>query len=470
MKASLLLSLGLLLAILASPSTTAIEPGVPENLLDDNDSTEFILVNFGDNTLTGSSGTTKSGSTPDPSWEPGSGSTPDPSGEPGSGSTPDLSGTTESPGVSSQTTSAGPQDPCKPNPCGGSASCVNLNTEWFCVCAEGYYYQNTTSSCEKGKTFPGEIGVKMAETTGLDNKTSPAYQALYRKVVKFFENALNKTNYGFGQTIIIKVSVSPSQSTRSAMRAAAETIVNVSVVNMFNKNTNQNENTISAIIKEAVTNDTDMENYTEEYLCDYYGCDDNDDGCQNPLQCACKAGFTRSTPQNPFCLPLECSRSCSAEERKQCLKNGDGPLKCACMPGYQRSTDDGKCEPCPFGYSGQDCKDPFQLILTIVGTVAGALILILLIAFIVSVSSKNKKKKVEEQKLIDEDFQNVRMQQTGFSNSGFSNSGFSNSRFSNSGFSNNSDFSNFRAGNSIFPKVKTQNPYVNQRSMPRPDY
>ncbi|XP_075821879.1 mucin-13-like [Microtus pennsylvanicus] len=135
------------------------------------------------------------------------------------------------------------------------------------------------------------------------------------------------------------------------------------------------------------------------------------------------------------------------------------------MPGYQRSTDDGKCEPCPFGYSGQDCKDPFQLILTIVGTIAGALILILLIAFIVSVSSKNKKKNVEEQKLIDEDFQNVRMQQTGFSNSGFSNS-----HFSNSGFSNNSDFSNFGAGNSIFPKVKTQNPYANQRSMPRPDY
>lgn len=41
---------------------------------------------------------------------------------------------------------------------------------------------------------------------------------------------------------------------------------------------------------------------------------------------------------------LECSQSCSAEEKKQCLKNGDGPLKCACMPGYQRSTND-KCEP-----------------------------------------------------------------------------------------------------------------------------
>ncbi|XP_057620627.1 mucin-13 [Chionomys nivalis] len=393
--------------------------------------------------------------------KPGTASTQTPTTtKPGTASTQTPT-TTQSPGVSSQTTSPGPQDHCKPNPCGGSASCVNLNTEWFCVCPEGYYYQNASPSCEKGKTFPGEIGVTMTETTDLDNKTSPAYQALYSKVVKFFQKAFNETEArsDYGQTIIIKVSASPSLSTRSAMRAADETIVNVSVVNMFHENTNQNESTISAIIKKAVTNDTDMRNYTEEDLCDYYGCNNNEDGCQNPLQCTCKPGFTRSSPQNPFCLPLECSRSCSAEEKKQCLKNGDGPLACLCMPGYQKSTGD-KCEACPFGYSGQNCKDAFQLILTIVGTVAGALILILLIAFIVSVSSKNKKKNVEEQKLIDEDFQNVRMQQTGFSNSGFSNSGFS----------NNSDFSNFGAGNSIFPKVRTQNPYANQRSMPRPDY
>ncbi|XP_013206608.1 mucin-13 [Microtus ochrogaster] len=413
--------------------------------------------------------------------------------------------TTQSPGVSSQTTSSGPQDPCKPNPCGASASCVNLNTEWFCMCPEGYYYQNESTTCKKGKTFPGEIGVKVTETTGLDNKTSPAYQALYRKVVKFFENALNKTKFGFGQTIIIKVSVSSSQSTRSAMRAADWTIVNVSVVNMFNENTKQNESTISAIIKEAVINDTSMENYTEEDRCDYYGCEKNAEDCQNPLQCTCKPGFTRSSPQNSFCLqqdrcdyygceqneencqdplqckcqsgmsrpsPLvpfcttarECPGSCSAADRKQCLRRDNGALECACMPDYQKSTD-GKCEACPFGYSGQDCKDPFQLILTILPGKGCYHPLPIDMCPVGSTFSKNKKKNVEEQKLIDEDFQNVRMQQTGFSNSGFSNS-----RFSNSGFSNNSDFSNFGAGNSIFPKVKTQNPYANQRSMPRPDY
>ncbi|XP_041911755.1 mucin-13 [Arvicola amphibius] len=214
------------------------------------------------------------------------------------------------------------------------------------------------------------------------------------------------------------------------MRAASETTVYVSVVNMFNESTNLDENAITKAIQEEVKKDnSNMEFYTAR----------------------------------------ECPGSCSAADRKQCLRRDSGALECACMPGYQKSTDD-KCEACPFGYSGQDCKDPFQLILTIVGTVAGALILILLIAFIVSVSSKNKRRNVEEQKLIEEDLQNVRMQQTGFSNSGFSNSGFNNSGF------RNSDFSNFGAGNSIFPKVRTgvpsqtQNPYANQRSMPRPDY
>ncbi|KAK7804310.1 hypothetical protein U0070_024693 [Myodes glareolus] len=129
------------------------------------------------------------GSTPDTTEEPEAGSTPEPSEEPESGSTPEPSGTTESPGVSSQTTSTGPQDPCKLKPCGGSASCVNLHSERLCLCSEGSYYQE--SSCVKA---------------------------------------------------------------------------------------------------------------------------------------------------------LECPASCSAEDRKQCLKNGDGPLECACMPDYQKSTD-GKCEP-----------------------------------------------------------------------------------------------------------------------------
>ncbi|XP_008575865.1 PREDICTED: mucin-13 [Galeopterus variegatus] len=100
---------------------------------------------------------------------------------------------------------------------------------------------------------------------------------------------------------------------------------------------------------------------------------------------------------------------------------------------------------CAFGYSGVNCKDQFQLILTIVSTIASVLILSMAIALIFSARSKNKRKNIEEQNLIEEDFQNLRLQQTGFSNLG--------------------------ADGNIFPKIRIaasednrpQNPYTNQR-------
>lgn len=58
-------------------------------------------------------------------------------------------------------------------------------------------------------------------------------------------------------------SVSSSQSTRSAMRTASETIV--SVVNMFNKNTSLNESTITKAIQDEVVKDNNMYGYTGKY-------------------------------------------------------------------------------------------------------------------------------------------------------------------------------------------------------------
>ncbi|XP_051006502.1 mucin-13 [Acomys russatus] len=340
-----------------------------------------------------------------------------------------------------------PLSPCEAKPCGKDASCVSLNTDFFCLCGEGYYYNYSSSSCMKGKTFPGEIEVAVNETAGLEDKSSKNYEDLYNTVVPFFKKAFNKTDFDYGQTIILRVSTVPSQSARSAMRDVKNVVV--SVVNMFGENTTQNEDTISEAVAEAAKQDKTMGKYTAQNLCDYYGCVKNaKDNCQNGLQCTCKPGWERPNELTPFCFSSMCPGPCSAEDKKQCVVRDNGERECACLPGYQKANE--KCEACPFGYSGVDCKDQFQLILTIVGTIAAAIILILLIAFIVSVRSKKKNRNVEEQKLIEDDTHSVRMQQTGFSN--------------------------FGADNSIFPKVRTgipsqtANPYANQRSMPRPDY
>ncbi|KAK2498142.1 hypothetical protein MC885_007422 [Smutsia gigantea] len=147
-----------------------------------------------------------------------------------------------------------------------------------------------------------------------------------------------------------------------------------------------------------------------------------------------------------------CPDTCNAQSHKQCLVKTDRALECTCLPGYQED-DSGICQECAFGYSGVNCEDKFQLILTIVGSIAGILILILLSSLIFTVRSKNKKKPLEAQHLIENDFQNLRLQQT-------------------------TNFNDLGAPGSIFPKIRTtnlrqgqpQNPYSNERGMPRLDY
>ncbi|XP_073929443.1 mucin-13 isoform X2 [Castor canadensis] len=383
---------------------------------------------------------------------PSTGSTPSVSATQNTSATPfttTLGYSTSSETNTPNTGTTGSSTLCQADTCGSSASCFNLHTEHICLCAEGYYYTDRT--CNRGKTFPGDISVLVSETTDLKNETSRNYQDLHTKVTKFFADAFSSTDYY--QTVILKVSIPSSRSASSEVRASDETVT-VSVVNIFAQNTSQSETNISKIIEDAIKQNVKFSAYSGQDRCDYYGCVKNADGCSNGLDCDCKAGLQRPNVQSPFCLALECPEECNAEHKKQCLKEDSQTLKCICLPGYQ-TDDQGNCKECPFGYSGVDCKDQFKLILTIVGTIAGILILSLVITLIFSTRSRNKKN-TEEQKLIENDYQNLQLQQTGFINLGAS------------GASN---------GN-LFPKVRTstprntpaQNPYANQRGVPHPDY
>ncbi|KAK1343973.1 hypothetical protein QTO34_014530 [Cnephaeus nilssonii] len=343
---------------------------------------------------------------------------------------PLQSGTSRGPGL------------CKNDSCSGGASCVDLNNSYFCLCIDGYYYNS--SICKKGKVFPGTIKVNVSETSGLEDEKSMAYKNLYVEIIKFFKGAF--TNPDFGQTVIHKVRI--PASARSEMRAGNK-LVDVTVVNLFAENANENETTISTAIDKAVANNRNtFSDYTTQDRCGFYGCENAQDDCRDVLQCKCKPGLSRPNPQTALCLgKLYCSRV----EKKKCEKIRWSP-DCVCLPGYQKDAQ-GSCQACPFGYSGVNCEDEFQLILTIVGTVAGILILGMVIALIFLRSKKNKG--IEEQNLIENDFQSLRLSTTGFSNLG--------------------------AEGSIFPKVRAtfkdspaQNPYsqnpYSQRNMPRPDY
>ncbi|XP_066097607.1 mucin-13 [Saccopteryx bilineata] len=335
-------------------------------------------------------------------------------------------------------------DSCQTSSCGGDSSCVNLNQSHYCLCMNGYYYQS--SKCNKGKVFPGTIQIKVSEASSLEDKMSEAYEVLYMEIIRFFKDAfMNSKTYG--QTVIHKVRYTPA---RSEMRASDQ-VVDVAVVNLFAETTQENETTINAAITTAISKNPDkITGFTVQDRCEFYGCVQEKDGCSDGLQCRCKEGLERPNPQTPFCLDPQCPDTCSAARNMQCLVKASVGAKCVCLPGYQKD-ERGSCQACAFGYSGVNCEDQFQLILTIVGTIAGVLILAMVIALILTRSKK--KKDIEEENLIENDFQNLKLQQT-------------------------TGFSNQIAEGSIFPKVRMaipkdsqlQNPYISQRGMPRPDY
>ncbi|XP_047611561.1 mucin-13 [Phacochoerus africanus] len=367
-------------------------------------------------------------------------------------STTPSSAANASPAISStpiaSTPTSGSRNPCQQDSCKGGSSCVSLNNRFFCLCSEGYYYNSST--CNKGKIFPGKITVKISETTDLEHENSVAYQNLYLQVTNFFNDTFSNSDYG--QTVILKVSTTPSA--RYKMRASNQ-LVEVEVVNIFKETTTENESSISNAIDQAIkSNPSDFTEYIRQDRCDYYGCkkQNEQDECPSGLLCKCKEGLERPNPLVPLCVALgpACSDTCNAENNRQCLVRSTGNAECLCLPGYKE--DKNKiCRACPFGYSGVGCENPYQLILTIVGTIAGILILSMVIAFVLSLRSNNKNKNVEEQNLIENSFQNLQLQETGFSNLG--------------------------AGN-LFPKIKVdlsrdgqpQNPYITQGSIPRPDY
>ncbi|XP_008706367.1 mucin-13 [Ursus maritimus] len=342
-----------------------------------------------------------------------------------------------------------PSNPCQGAPCKDGSSCVSLNNTYFCLCSFGYYYNSST--CKKGKLFPGNVIVKVSEASGLGDENSLVYQKLHVEITDFFKNTFDNSDYG--QTVIEGVSISPSA--RSEVRAGDNDVV-VEVLNIFIETTKENENSVSETIRKAIQNSmVGITGYTNQSLCDYYGCEkeNEQDDCNSGSLCKCKEGMERPNAQIPVCVASaqKCSDTCNADHNKQCLVNKDGTnAECVCLSGYKEDAH-GICRECAFGYSGVNCEDQFQLILTIVGSIGGALILCLVIALITIASSKNKNKNIEEQNLIENDFQNLRLQQT-------------------------TGFSNFGADGSIFPKVRAnvssqpQNPYANQRSMPRPDY
>ncbi|XP_054686226.1 mucin-13 isoform X2 [Grus americana] len=268
-------------------------------------------------------------------------------------------------------------DFCKPNPCGNnSAKCVALKSNFTCQCQYGFYYSK--DDCHRGQIFPGIITLNAIYSDSVQIVNSMEYEELFQRLTKFFKDALSSLG-GFEQTVIVEIQ--PHKESRAALTT-------VTVTNLFTKDANVNNTTVSAAINKATIDSSLVSHYTDTTYCAAFKCDAQTTDCEESMfpKCICKSNFSMTEWDDRSCS--DCSKDCSAEENEYCAKEKGVPT-CKCMPDFEQKN--GKCVSCPVGYSGENCKNNSKLILIIVGTVFGAIILSLVIAVsIVSVRAKHK--------------------------------------------------------------------------------
>ncbi|XP_037999260.1 mucin-13 isoform X5 [Motacilla alba alba] len=290
-------------------------------------------------------------------------------------------------GTDPDATSTPTVDFCHGDPCRtSSATCVSLQSSYMCVCQYGYYYTN--ENCYKGKIYPVSIAVNASYSENLQIANSTEFQELLNNVTEFFREAFKHLS-GYTETVIRKIQ--PLKESRNAAPG-----LNVTVTNLFTKNSSVTKATVSAAIKKAIENDPSFVGSWEEGRhCDIYKCDlrtttcveekGEEEGEEFP-ECKCKPDLEKTEWDDRSCSV--CSQNCSAAKHKYCVQEEGGPT-CKCMINFKKEA--GECVACSVGYSGEDCTDNSELILIIVGTVFGAIILCLVIAVsVVSVRAKHK--------------------------------------------------------------------------------
>ncbi|XP_066179447.1 mucin-13 [Sylvia atricapilla] len=269
-------------------------------------------------------------------------------------------------------------DFCYGDPCGrNSAKCISLNSNYTCVCQYGFYYSE--KNCYRGKVFPASIAVNVPYSDNLKIVNSSEHEELRKNISDFFLEAF-KPLIGYMETVIVEIG--PQIERRSVS-------VEVTVTNLFKEDSPENKTTVESAVNSTINNvQSYFSDYKEVSSCDIYPCDNKTTVCEGDMfpECNCKPGLEKTIWDDDSCSV--CSKSCSAEAHKRCVNEEEGPT-CKCMINFKWENDN--CVACPVGYSGEECSHNTLLILIIVGTVLGAIILILVIAVsIVSVRAKQK--------------------------------------------------------------------------------
>ncbi|XP_053094896.1 mucin-13b isoform X16 [Pangasianodon hypophthalmus] len=312
------------------------------------------------------SGATTTAPTPTDSGATTTAPTPTDSGATTTAPTPTDSGATTTaptPTDSGATTTAPTptdSDPCASNPCLSDSTCQQLLTNYTCVCRPGLFYNETLKLCTLARTFPTDLRFPdMTYKEAMKNKNSKEFQTIAHDILKEIKEVFKGKNGYLGSTVL---SLNPGS-------------VIADVENFFSLSSEVNKIEVEEALKSATgTGSGFLKGATVEPsdICRSGFCEDSSTVCtaENGLaNCVCKGGYVKLTATQQACY------SC---------------------PSGEKAVGDQYCKPCPFGYSGFNCKESYLLILVVVACVLGVLLLGTLIGTVVLYTRSTKTTKSSE--------------------------------------------------------------------------
>ncbi|KAH0621315.1 hypothetical protein JD844_022464, partial [Phrynosoma platyrhinos] len=190
----------------------------------------------------------------------------------------------------------------------------------------------------------------------------------------------------------------------------AEGIVIVTIINMFETSTNVTSDKVEELIgSKACGGIIICKSFKVLLQCDVYGCDKDTTDCSETSHdtfptCSCKPGLAKKNPEDRTCLLCNAT-VCSPEENKHCSVNAKQVPVCQCMVGYQNQN--GYCQKCSFGYSGENCKDNYLAVLVGVAVACGFVIVVLIGVLIYRCLRENREPKPENKSLLGHDYSTI---------------------------------------------------------------
>ncbi|XP_040924575.1 mucin-13-like isoform X4 [Betta splendens] len=261
--------------------------------------------------------------------------------------------------------------PCALNPCGRGSTCdPRVDDTFVCLCLPGDVYNEGSRGCDNAKVFPGNLNVpEITYDPKVKDKTSQEFKDASSKIIDALSPLFQKQN-GYLESIVVEIQRAPTTA-----RASQGDGVRATVDIIFEASSEVKSAAVDKVIQEAfVCTDCVLAGgeFKMKNLCDSNTCDSETTNCTSTdgvFTCPCNDGYIKTD----FSV-----RMCSA-----------------CPSGQQANKDSDGCEACPFGYSGFNCNESWQLVLVIVGSVLGGLLLISLILLPV-VAVKGSKKSYED--------------------------------------------------------------------------